>query len=160
LLRSGVVGVEPVLQDEDGGHLVDDLAAALDGHIGLAQQAVGLGGGEALVPKMDREVKVTAQVFGENLHFVCAGAFGSAHAEGVADDDFAYGELVDNFGEGLKIGAFVAAVEGFDALRGDAEGVGDGKADAPGADVEAKNAAAGGGKGWWRGWIGAHWRIV
>jgi hypothetical protein len=162
MVSSGVtgVGIHPVLQDQDGGHLVDDFATALDGHIGLPQQAVGLGGGEALVPKMDGEVEVTAQVFGEGLHFFCAGAFGSAHAEGVSDDDFGDAELVDNFGKSLKIGAFIAAVEGFDALGGDAERVGDGESDAARADVESQNAAADGRYSGRRGWVGGHWRII
>lgn len=96
-----------------------------------------MGGGKALVPKMDGQVKMAAEIFGESLHFVRTGAFGAAHAEGIADDDFGHVELVDHVGEGLKIGAFVAALEGFEALSGDAERVRDGESDAAAAHVEA-----------------------
>jgi hypothetical protein len=41
------------LENQDGGHLVYDLATAFDGHFGFAEQAVGLSGAEAFVPEVD-----------------------------------------------------------------------------------------------------------
>jgi len=51
---SATPGIHPALQDEHRCHLIHDLHAAFDRHVSLAQQAVGLGRTEALVPEMNR----------------------------------------------------------------------------------------------------------
>ena len=67
---------EERLQNQHGGHAVDDFATALDAHFRFAQQAVGLGRGEALVPKVHGEAESHAQLFGELLDTFGAGAGG------------------------------------------------------------------------------------
>src|SRR5271167_3328305 len=42
-LLSAAPGIHPALQNQHRRHLVDHLAAALDGHFGFAQEAVSLG---------------------------------------------------------------------------------------------------------------------
>jgi hypothetical protein len=102
---------------------------------------VGFGGGEALVPEVDGDAEFGAEVFGEGLGFGGLGALVAGHVEGVADDGFRCGVLAEDAGDGFEIGAAVGAVQGEEGLRGKAEGVGDGDADAAVADVEADDAA-------------------
>jgi hypothetical protein len=45
-----VLGIQVVLQDEDGGDLVDDLFAGVGRAFCGIQEAMGLGGAEALIP--------------------------------------------------------------------------------------------------------------
>ena len=141
--------LHPGLEDEDGGHAVYDLAAAFDRHFGFAEETVGFGGGEALVPEVDGELGALVQVVGEKAHFFGLGAFGATHAQGQADDDLFDFVLSDEVGEEFEVEALVLAAVGGQALRGDAEEVGDGEANGFRADVEAEEAAdlRGGGLG-------------
>src|SRR5579862_2615905 len=82
----GAFCIHPALQNQHRGHLVYDLAAALDGHFSFAKQAIGLGRAEALVPEMDWQLEALPELFGEALHLLGLNAFGSAHSQGVADD--------------------------------------------------------------------------
>jgi hypothetical protein len=64
-------------------------------------------------------------------------SFRPAHAQGEADYDL-YDSIVLDYSLKLgEVGALVFALESFDALGGDAKGVGNGHANAPGANVEA-----------------------
>lgn len=121
--------------------MIDDLAAALDGHFGLAEEAVGLGGAEAFVPEMDWQLKTLTQFFGEAPHLFGLDTFGSAHAQRVADDhldDLVLADYIFQLGE---IQALVLAMQGFDSLGGDAEQIGDGQANPLGAYIEAESPA-------------------
>ncbi len=144
--QAGGAGVEPGLEDEDGGDLVDDVLAADGGVAGVVEVAVGLGGGEALVPEVDGEGELGAEVFGECLGLGGLGALVAGHVEGVADDGLGDVVLAEEAGDGLEVGASAGAVEGEDGLGGEAEGVGEGDADAAVADVEGGD--AGGGDTW------------
>ena len=147
-MASGAFCVHPALEDEDGGHLVYDLAAAFDGHIGFAEEAVGLGGAEAFVPEMDWQLETLAQFLGEALHFFCLDAFGSTHAERVADDELGYLVLADYSFQLGEVEAFVLAVQGFDSLGSDTQKIRDGEANPLGADIEAEDAGVMGRVGW------------
>jgi len=57
--------VERSLQNEHGGMLIDDLGAAGAGHVGGDQLALDRGGGEALVPQRDRELRQARQIAGK-----------------------------------------------------------------------------------------------
>jgi len=133
----------PTLENQDGRHPVDRFGALFDGKFGCAKQAAGFSGGEALVPEMNGELEMLAQVLGEGLDFFGLCAFGSAHAQGKADDDFPHVILTDDAVQVSEVAALVLTLEGFEALGGDAERVGDGDADAAGTDVEAEDAARG-----------------
>ncbi len=139
-------GFEKGLQDEDGGDLVDDIFAADAfgvGRSGVAEGvkvAVGLGGGEALVPEVDGEAELGAEGFGEGLGAGGLGALIAGHVEGVADDGLGDGGvLAEDAGDGLEVVLEAGAVEGEEGLSGVAEFVGEGEADAAVADVEAEN---------------------
>jgi hypothetical protein len=75
---------------------------------------------------------------GEGLEGLRAG--GAVGVEGVADEEEFYFVLADEAGDGFEVGAEVGAVEGEEGLGGEAEGVGDGEADALVADVEREDA--------------------
>src|SRR3546814_3039903 len=49
--------VEPRLQDDGGGDLVDDAAAGLGPHLLLHQRPLGRDGGQALVPGLEGHVE-------------------------------------------------------------------------------------------------------
>jgi len=87
--------------------------------------------------------EMLVQIVGEQANFFRLRAFGSAHAEGQADDDFFDLVVADELSEIFQIGAFVLAVKGFQALRCYSQGIGDGDADAAGANVEAEDARNG-----------------
>ena len=131
----------PSLEDENGGHAVDRFAALFNGEVGLAEQAVGFGGGKALVPKMNWKLEMLAQVLGEGAYFFGLRALVAAHAKRKTDDNFLDVIFADDAVEMGEVVALVFAVERVETLRGDAEGVGDGDADAASADVEAEHAA-------------------
>jgi hypothetical protein len=114
---------------------------------GVVEMAVGLGGGEALVPEVDGEGELGAEVGGEGLGLGGLGALVAGHVEGIADDGLGDLVLAEETGDGLEVRAAAGAVEGEDGLRGEAEGVGEGDADAAVADVET-NDAGGGDTGW------------
>src|SRR5829696_156572 len=59
-------GVEPALEDDGGGHLVDDLAPGGTAHAALAQRRLGGHGGEALVVGLHRHPDHGS----ERLHFL------------------------------------------------------------------------------------------
>jgi hypothetical protein len=101
---------------------------------------VGVVGGEALVEEMVSEVGVgVAESLGEGLGFGGLRAGGAVCVEGMADEDNFDVVLADEAGDGFEVGAEVGfgggAVEGEERLGGEAEGVGDGEADALVADV-------------------------
>ncbi len=137
-------GVEEGLQDEDGGELVDDGAAVAAGGVaGGVEMAVGLGGGEALVPEVDGEAEVGAELLGEGLRLGGLWALVAGHVQGIADDGFGGGVLAQDAGDGFHVGAGVGAVQGEERLRGVAERVGDGDADAAVANIEGEDAGDG-----------------
>jgi len=80
---------------------------------------------------------------GEGLGFggLCAGR--AVGVEGVADEEDFYFVLADETGDGFEVGANGGAMEGEERLGGEAEGIGDGDADAAVTDVERERAGMG-----------------
>lgn len=85
------MGVEPALQDEDGGDLVDDIFSVTRTATDGIEMAVGLGGAEAFVPKMHRELKFGAQGIGEFLRGEGARAAVAGEMNRPANDNFRTG---------------------------------------------------------------------
>lgn len=81
-----------------------------------------------------------AKLGGECLGLCRLRACGAVGVERVADDEDFDVVLADEAGDGLEVGAERGAVEGEERLRGEAEGVGDGEADAAVANVEREDA--------------------
>ncbi len=119
----------PILENKDGGELIDHGGALFDRHIGLAQDAVGLDGGQALVPEMDGQIEILLENGHELPHSLGLAAFGTAHAEGQADDEFDDAVIVDDRFEGGKVSSLILAPDGDEALGGEAERVGNGQTD-------------------------------
>lgn len=128
------------MQDQDCGHAIHGAGALFDREIELAEEAVGLAGAEAFVPQVDGQGELLAQIFGEELHFPGLNPFSTTQAQGVSDDDFGDFVLADDCFQACKVRPLIFAANGFEALSGDAERVGNGKADRPGAYVEAEDA--------------------
>jgi hypothetical protein len=127
------------LENEHGGHLVDDVFVVLAGAAGFIEELMGFAGGEALVPGVDRQASERAEFGGELLHFLGARAGFAGEMEGVADDNGGDREAAGEAGYRAEIVASVAVdFEGEDGLGGEAEFVGDGHANALGADVETE----------------------
>ncbi len=133
-------GVEPGLQDEDGGDLVDDALAADRRVAGIVEVAMRLGGGEALVPKMHGDTELRPEVIGEGLGLGSLRTLVAGHVERVADDGLGDVVLAEDAGDGLEVRAAAGAMEGEERLRGEAERVGERDADAAVANVEGGDA--------------------
>jgi hypothetical protein len=145
---------EEGFEEEGGGYLVDEVLAGdavlLAG--ASAEEGVGFVGGEALIEEVEREGGVGGadefdEGVGEGEGFEGLGAGGAVGVEGVADEEGVDVMLADEAGDGFEVGAEVGlgggAVEGEEGLGGEAEGVGDGQADALVADVEREDAGWG-----------------
>jgi hypothetical protein len=132
-----LVGVQEALQDEDGGNLIDHGAVIRTGTSGSVQVPVGFGGGEALVPEVDRKTSLFAQDAGEFLGLGGLGAQISGHVKRIANNDFGAIVFTDKAGERFEILPAIRADEGEDGLRGQTERVGDGNTNTAISDVEA-----------------------
>jgi hypothetical protein len=133
-------GVEPGLQNEDGCNLIDD-ALATDGCVAsVVEMAMGLGGGEPLVPEVDCDSELSANLFCKSLGLSGLRALISRHIKRVANYRLGDGVLAEDAGDGLHVGSAVGAVQGEERLRGEAEGIGESDADAAVAYVEAYDA--------------------
>lgn len=139
MLLFEMMAFHPALKDENGGHTIYSLAPFLDGKIRFAQQAVSFGGGEALVPEMNRQLEMLAEVHGKGLDLFGLRAFGSGHSERQSDDDFFDFVLQDDPPEKLEIVLLVLAVKGFEALGSNTEGIRNGDADSSSPDIEAQH---------------------
>jgi hypothetical protein len=141
------MGGEPVLKDEDGGDLVNDLAAGGAGATGGVEVAMRFRGGEALIPEMNGKFEVVTELGGEGLDFGGLRTGVSGGIEREADDDLVEGAEAEQVREVAEVVAAAGAGEGIERLGGDAEGIGDGDADAAVADVETENGTENG-AGW------------
>jgi hypothetical protein len=139
-LFAGAVGVDKALQNQHGSHLVDDFPMARQGASGSMQVAVGLGGGKTLVPEVDREGEGLAEGLGERVGSGGLGADIAGHIEGIAEDNGGAPVFAQEAAQGFEVLLCVFANQGEDGLGGEAELIGDGDADAAGAEIEAQEA--------------------
>ena len=128
---------EKRLKNQDGGEPIDDFAAAADAHLALAEDAISLCRGETLVPQVNRQRKALAKLFRKLLRALGLDAGASAHVQRKAEDDFCDFELADQVSQGFEVRSLVLPTEGWEALGGKAEGVGNGQADGLGAEIQA-----------------------
>jgi UPF0755 protein len=132
--------VEKALQNQYGSDLVDDCAVSSAGAAGGVQMAVSFGGGEALIPEVDRESECFAEGCGERLGFGGLGAHITGKVEGITEDDSGAVVFAEQAAEGFEILAEILADQGEHRLRGEAQLVGDSDADAACAEVKAEQA--------------------
>jgi len=150
--------VEPALQDEGGGELVDFAAGSLARVVaGGFQGGMSLCGGEALVPEMNGEAgAVRGGVFrgifvspgwrfgDERLEFIdkAVDAVGlpaaiSGEVQRIADDDAGAVVTACEPEDGALITARLSALDGEERLR-NAKRIGERDTDSAGADIEAE----------------------
>ena len=150
--------VEPALQDEGGGELVDFAAGSLPRVVaGGLEGGMSLGGGEALVPEMNGEAgaaggSVFRAVFvpldrrfgDERLELTdkAMDALGLAAAisgevQRIADDDAGAVVTACESEDGALIAAGLRALDSEERLR-NAEGIGERHTDAASTDIEAE----------------------
>lgn len=84
---------------------------------------------------MDRDLEVLAEILGKIVDFLRLSAFDAAHAEGEANDDLLDMVLANEAMKVSEIILLILAMKCFKALGSDAEGIGNGDADAPRAHV-------------------------
>lgn len=134
------VGVEPALQDEDGGDLVDDIFSVARTAADGVEMAVGLGGTEALIPQMDGELKFGAEIVGEFFRREGARATVAGEMNGPSNDNRRAGVAPQQAAQRAQIVARIGMDDGEQRLRGQAELIGDGNTNAARAVIEAENA--------------------
>lgn len=125
-----------VLKNQHGGELINDRGALLDGHFRVTKDTVGLGRGEPLIPEMNGQLELGAELLGEGRHLFRLDSFCTAHAEWQAHNDFANIIIMDDVVEGREVGTFICAANGLETLGGNAEGIGNGHPNGAGAYVE------------------------
>jgi len=118
------------LQNEYRCQLVDDFGLATSAHVGLAEQSVGLHGGEALVKQVDRQLEPRPKFRGEGFDFVRLNTMLAAHAEWQPHHDLPDSVLLDGAAQMIKIVLLVGAVQRGQALGRQAKFVGYGQPDA------------------------------
>ena len=130
----------PSLQDQDGGHAVDGLAPFFDRKVRFAQQAVGFGGRQALVPEMDRQLEVLAEIVRKRLNLLGLDAFGARHPQRKTNDDLSHPVIANDAVQEREIIFLVLAVKGVQTLGGDAERIRNRDPNAARSNVEAEDA--------------------
>jgi hypothetical protein len=151
------LGIEPALQDEGGGKLIDDAGAdaAISRMVACGfERRVDRGGGKALVPEVNGQagmasigdvfVRLGVCLGDEPLQFVHEamdplglGAMVSGEVERIADDDAGAAVAACETEDGALVAAGLRAFDGEQGLR-DAERVGERDTDAARADIEAE----------------------
>ena len=141
------MGVQIGLEQDDGGEAVDGAAGLGEGAGGAAEDTVGLHGGEALVPELDREAGVAAEGSAPAADVDGLSALIAAEVAGEAEQPEADVVLAGEGGQGVQVSVAVLALQGGQTLGGEAQGIAEGEPNAALADVEGEDAARGGGGG-------------
>ncbi len=134
-----LTGVQKTLQDQHGGHLIDDAATA--GTSGMAngvQVPVGLGRTHPLIPEMHGKLGEFVQLCGKFAGSDRAWAFVAREMQRQADDDRIDAIAPGQSGQRAQVGADLRAMERQQGLGGLAQLVGERNANAAVAMVEAK----------------------
>ncbi len=66
-LAKSAMGVEPALQNEHSGDLIDDIFSVARSATGGVEMAMGLGGAEAFIPQVDGKSKLRAQAVSKSF---------------------------------------------------------------------------------------------
>lgn len=131
--------IEEGLEDKSRGNLIDDSAMVLAGVAGGIEDLVCRAGGETLIPQVNGECGKGAEFGCKSLGLCGARALIAGKMKGISYHDPRDPEAAGEAGDGAEVFARVAmAVEGEDRLRGEAEFVRHGDADASGAQVKGE----------------------
>lgn len=127
------------MQDERGGDLIDDAAVILPGMTRFIENLVRFLRGEALVPEVDRQAGQCAQLCGKSLRFSGAGALFAGEMQRIPHHDPGDAVAAGQPAKGAKVLAWIAfTFQGQHRLRGEAQLVGDGHADAFRSHIEGE----------------------
>src|SRR5260370_33053090 len=83
-------GLKKCLQDQDCGHAVHGLGALTAADFSIAQQPVGFGRSEPLIPEMDGKLELLPQFLGKLRYFLRLSTFLPAHTQGITYNNFAH----------------------------------------------------------------------
>src|SRR5437867_5797392 len=142
--------VQPGLQENDRGHLVDHLTAPGPPDVPLNQDPLRLDGREPLVPGQNRETGRPSDPLDERLGEARAPSPSTVHVQGQPDDDPADVVLADDGREAFEVPGPGGARESHERSGREAQLVAEGDADPPVAVIEgerAPRAAAPSGRG-------------
>lgn len=135
--------VKKRLQDQDGSHSVNHLPTASNAEFRIAQHTVGFGGRQALIPEVDGELEVPAQLFGKLRHFVGLHTFGAAQPQRESDYNFRHLVRFHYLVQVFQVQPLVLAMESLQTLGGQPERIRDRHPDALGTDIQTQNASDG-----------------
>jgi len=135
-----MLSIQIALQNEHGGHLVNDCLAGFAGAACGIQMTMGLSSAETLVPEHDGQLQLLAQLSGKGLRGHGAWADISRHIKRQAHDDSRAAMTAHQAGQRTHIVAALRAVQRQQRLRGSAQLIRDGHAYAAIAVIEAENA--------------------
>lgn len=133
------VGIEPVLQDENGGDLVDDVFSVARATADGVEMAVSLGGTEAFIPQVNGELKFGAQCVGEFLRREGARAAVAGEMNRPANDNFRAGVAPQQTPQRTQVVARIGVDDGEERLGGQAELVRNGDTNPARSMVEPEN---------------------
>src|ERR1700729_4213834 len=103
--------IHPPLQNKNRSHPVHSLAALLDRQLRLPQKTVRLRRRQPLIPQMNRQTKLLAQLLGKPPHLLRLRPLSAAHAQRQSDDDL--GDLIrpNHAPQVLKIVALISPLQ-------------------------------------------------
>src|SRR5580704_6298838 len=131
--------LHPRLQDQHGRHLIHDLPAPLNRHIGFTQQPVCLGRGQPLIPQMYRNPNSFPQLLGEALHLLRLDPFLAAHPQREPHHDLGHLVLSNQVRQCLEVLSLVFPLQRLQALRRDAQRIRNRDANSLRADIQPEN---------------------
>ena len=138
-LRSSLSVLKERLQDQYCGHLIDYAAMLLARMASFVEDLMRFFGCEALVPQVDRQTGQFAEFGGERLRFCGPRALFAREVQRITDDDTGNAVTPREARQGAQVIPWIAfTLEGQHGLRGEAQLVGDGHADAFRSDVEGE----------------------
>lgn len=134
--RGGLI--HPLLEDFDGGGLVDEGFLLFGVFSCFMQLCGGADGAVGFVDPMQRDLRVEClQLLGKTSGFLCGLAFSAIEVAGETDDDGFDLALLDQRTDARERFLLVS-VDGFHGVRHDADRVGRGDADAGVAVIDAE----------------------
>jgi hypothetical protein len=131
------LGVEPTLQDERGGDLVDDISTLFPGNVGFDQSPFGGNGRQTLVMVNDGKVRNASQRFSERSSRCGSRTLRAVHVQGQTHDPPIDRALFCETYECFKVGFEVLSSKDRYRLSGEAQLVGNGETNRFGSHIKS-----------------------
>ena len=136
-----MAGIEETFEQNNGGQPVDGLRAFFNADAAFAKHALGLYGGEAFVPQLNRDGGGGGKAVTEFAGVCGTAPFVPAHVQRVAHQYQCDVVLGSQFRQAVQILTNIGPLKGFQTLRGDAEFVAERQSDAPFAQIQGQDSA-------------------